>query len=388
MTKRNGGTNINNDKRLSSMSKDIMFEIFLQLPIRDLVQLKLVCKSWNKLITSPMLVECHLKRSKDNSGIMFVVTHHHLDLEPYYISFNDIDHDRSYAIEKLCSDNPYKFLKYYEILDSCNGLVLTLIRLNGDLIFDERLLVCNPMTKLAIFLPIPPCGTGSSLYPHTKHIIYHTSIYKYKVVWRCGEDGEYYIMEVDTSSRQQLTSSWRNITPSILSTDNVRASVSCEGKLHWLMTKKRDIEEKVKLLTLDVATEKFDEMECCLPFDRNNNNPLKFSGSNGKFYHMRVTSWNDFELWDLRDLNNHQPKWFKHQLWINDPTLSIPPLVGWFDFICESQDGGKFIFMRKDRRGFLVYEITTQKFTRLALDEGATVNIDKSTLVHINSLIS
>ncbi|KAK4756742.1 hypothetical protein SAY87_006869 [Trapa incisa] len=211
MTKRNGETNINNDKRLSSMSKDIMFEIFLQLPIRDLVQLKLVY--------------------------------------------------------------------------------------------------------------------------------------------------------------------------------NVRASVSCEGKLHWLMTKKRDIEEKVKLLTLDVATEKFDEMECCLPFDRNNN-PLKFSGSNGKFYHMRVTSWNDFELWDLRDLNNHQPTWFKHQLWINDPTLSIPPLVGWFDFICESQDGGKFIFMRKDRRGFLVYEITTQKFTRLALDEGATVNIDKSTLVHINSLIS
>ncbi|KAK4756741.1 hypothetical protein SAY87_006868 [Trapa incisa] len=261
--KSNEEMDINHDIRLSLIPNDVMFEVFLRLPVRDLILLKLVCKYWYKLITSPTLAKCHLQRSKANSGIMFALIHHHFYLEPYYLSLDDFSSGQTYKIKKLCSHHPYKFFKYYETLDSFNGLVLNLVILNGG--FDKRLLLCNPMTKLDTFLPIPPCGTGTDLNPHTNHIIYDASIHRYKVVWRCKKDGRCYIIQVDTPSRQQLTSSWRNITPS---TENVRASVSCEGNLHWLMMKKRDPEDKVKILTLDVATEKFDEIDCYLPFTR------------------------------------------------------------------------------------------------------------------------
>ncbi|KAK4756744.1 hypothetical protein SAY87_006871 [Trapa incisa] len=353
--------------------------LFLHLPASDLVQFKLVCKSWHKIITGSVLAEYHLQRWKDKIGIMFIATNHILAFEPSYVSLDDISHDHSYAIHKLCPDNPYKFFKYYKILDTCDGLVLTLMRLMVGLNFEEKLLLSNPMTRMGTWLSMPPFGTSRSdrpfqrqwLYPDTKHIIYDASTQMYKVVCRRGEDGECYLMEV-ANSAQHLTSSWRKITilQSTHPMEYVAASVSGEGKLHWLIVKRLTIqnileqvvhEDKVKLLTLDITTEKFIEVNCPLPYDQNNNMTLSISGSNGKFYQMRFTVCNDFELWDLRDLNSHRPTWFKRHFPMSVCTTLLPYLES---FICESKDGGKVIFMSQDSLTFTIYESSTGKCTR------------------------
>ncbi|KAK6929011.1 F-box domain [Dillenia turbinata] len=49
---------------MASLSKDILFEILLRLPIKTIVRMKCVNRSWRTLIQDPLFVESHLERTK------------------------------------------------------------------------------------------------------------------------------------------------------------------------------------------------------------------------------------------------------------------------------------------------------------------------------------
>lgn len=399
---------------MPSLPEDVLIEILLRLPAGDLVRFKLVCRSWYKVITSPLFAESHLQHRNGHGGIVFVLCHSDNVMQPFYLSVEDSS--AGLYVDKLCYDfghcrrllscDPRKFWVHYDVLDSCDGLLLTRItsdrqlfktRLGSDLgsksmRLKEALLVCNPITRLSRLLPVP-----DGIWTYEKgHIIYDVSLQRYKIVVTASSHRfvrECYLTELD-SSKHRLTS-WRKlkVTPEELQ-GTVTATVSCEGKLHWLMTMSGEPRE-VRLLTLDLTTEKFGAVYCSLlPFAPSNGWPVRFSGSNGKFYHMKVTSQNRFELWGLRDLNN-RPTWFRRQF-----TVSAPPHPSWddsYELIGECEDDKKFVFMSKTTVTSIVYEMTSRRCTSIPLIdmEGRTPDSDHqmeiswfSYRVHVNSLIS
>ncbi|MCI53759.1 F-box/kelch-repeat protein, partial [Trifolium medium] len=48
---------------LPTLSLDLIEEILCRLPVKLLVQLRCVCKSWNALISDPKFAKKHLSRS-------------------------------------------------------------------------------------------------------------------------------------------------------------------------------------------------------------------------------------------------------------------------------------------------------------------------------------
>jgi len=131
-------TQLPNSRRLRSQSNlppsvtlpdEVMAEILSRLPVRSLMQIKCVCKSWNTIISDPKFIKMHLNRSARNP---------HFSLVSYASpSFDDGEHRFvPFPAGSLLDNRHITFPKdpYYllhdkdcrEVIGSCNGLVCLL----------------------------------------------------------------------------------------------------------------------------------------------------------------------------------------------------------------------------------------------------------------------
>ncbi|AES77989.2 F-box and associated interaction domain protein [Medicago truncatula] len=149
-------TQLPNLRRLRSQSNlppsetlpdEVMAEILSRLPVRSLMQIKCVCKSWNTIISDPKFIKMHLNRSARNPN--FSVVSYETP------SFDDDDHRFVPFPAGSLLDNPHiTFPKdpYYllhdkdcrEVIGSCNGLVC-LLALHYNSNFS------NPKVEVSIF---------------------------------------------------------------------------------------------------------------------------------------------------------------------------------------------------------------------------------------------
>ncbi|KAK2665643.1 hypothetical protein Ddye_004217 [Dipteronia dyeriana] len=58
-------------KKDFSLPDDVMIHIFLRFSVKDLSQLRCVCKSWNQLITNQSFVESHINQSTSKACILY-----------------------------------------------------------------------------------------------------------------------------------------------------------------------------------------------------------------------------------------------------------------------------------------------------------------------------
>ncbi|KAK4756735.1 hypothetical protein SAY87_006862 [Trapa incisa] len=228
--------------------EDALFEIFIRLSARDLFRFKWICKSWYNLITSSALVECHLQHWNSHGGLTFAINNGMNDFELLHLSLDG----ETYPISKLYGKEATpKWIFNGDILDSCDGLLL--LKSHFFNTGEEDLVMCNPITRSYILLPIPPLLDSWS-YKNHGYIVYDDFVKRYKVVWRYEKYNQYYIMDVDTKSSQgRLISNWRKITSSEWrfssesrgwmswvdreseESELALANVFFHGKLHWLM---------------------------------------------------------------------------------------------------------------------------------------------------------
>nr|XP_009793218.1 PREDICTED: F-box/kelch-repeat protein At3g23880-like [Nicotiana sylvestris] len=108
---------------------ELITEILLRLPVKSLLQLRCVSKSWLALISSPEFIKTHLNICANNKNY----THHRLmvGLSPpeqnlKNCSVSSLLYD-SVSIEAINLDYPYKnthkFPRYPFIVGSVNGLI-------------------------------------------------------------------------------------------------------------------------------------------------------------------------------------------------------------------------------------------------------------------------
>ncbi|RHN56341.1 putative F-box domain-containing protein [Medicago truncatula] len=115
-------------RRLSPLilHDDLFTQVLLLLPVKSLMQLKCVCKSWNTLISGPTFVELHLQQSQRRKRQLLLT---------YVLSYDDNRWFVPLSICRLLSNTSITLdcrrLMYTdcsEVVGSCNGLICLLGR--------------------------------------------------------------------------------------------------------------------------------------------------------------------------------------------------------------------------------------------------------------------
>lgn len=159
-------------EQYDSITEFIAFEILIRLPVKSLVKCKSVCRSWHALLSDPVFIAAHLKRSRENPQLIIVafspkLPRRGIDMYTY--------EEREKKARFLFGE---EFVSYQECMfppQHCNGLVL----LNTT----RQLVVCNPSTKELVALPSDKCDYVTQMqgFNYTASLGYVEGINVYKV---------------------------------------------------------------------------------------------------------------------------------------------------------------------------------------------------------------
>ncbi|CAK8533772.1 unnamed protein product [Lathyrus sativus] len=121
---------------LPSLPIDLVGEIFCRLPVKLLLQLRCMCKSWNSLISDRNFTRKHLSLS----------TTRRLHYACYQYEPHELFHN-SYPLESVLTNIPIKFkdrrVVFNSIVGSCDGIVCLADRSKGLVKFKDRRVVVN-----------------------------------------------------------------------------------------------------------------------------------------------------------------------------------------------------------------------------------------------------
>ncbi|MED6173925.1 hypothetical protein PIB30_064285 [Stylosanthes scabra] len=138
-----------NDLRSHSIPIELIFEILLRLPVKSLLRLRCVSRSWKSLISSPSFVKLHLQRSPKNTNFLLMG----INLDPIVVL--------SYTLQSLMKKAkkiPFfeQSLGFSEDFTHCHrvsGSINGLICLSSIVSFETRykmydVRLWNPATRL------------------------------------------------------------------------------------------------------------------------------------------------------------------------------------------------------------------------------------------------
>ncbi|XP_030966524.1 F-box/kelch-repeat protein At3g06240-like [Quercus lobata] len=140
------------------LPNEVLYEILHKLPLKSLIQLRCVSKSFNSLITSPAFINFSFTRSHPDSNKLIVryldVEYH---VERYKLIVEDNDNNDSFSSEQI-QDFEFPLRSswaYFQLVGSANGLFC--------LHEGNRFILWNPCIRKFITLPTPclfPCFLG------------------------------------------------------------------------------------------------------------------------------------------------------------------------------------------------------------------------------------
>ncbi|KAH7865359.1 hypothetical protein Vadar_005606 [Vaccinium darrowii] len=253
------GTGEDSQPVLPNLPPEIMVEILLRLPVKSLLRLRCVCKSWRSLISQRKFAKTHLSLA---SSINPDYTHHRLLI-------TNINHDYTYqgflstdVLSVVLSCSLYSILNdtvvqldYPLRRDSCVGYrgVIILGGCDGLMCIKtgRTLFLWNPSTRKSKRLPSVNMPTDRVVYGFGRD----ASIDDYKVVG-FGIDFEVKVYTVRTDS-------WRRIGDfphGHLLPHRYRSGVFVNGALHWIVCGKTSGIIVGIIVSLDLATETYGEL--------------------------------------------------------------------------------------------------------------------------------
>ncbi|XP_057793582.1 F-box/LRR-repeat/kelch-repeat protein At2g27520-like isoform X2 [Salvia miltiorrhiza] len=286
----------------TTLSPDLLNQIFMLLPAESLFRLQFVCKQWFGLINTPTFVTSHARKSET------VLLSQHLAFWPNegkpkaYFHFLSLDCLSSSFVESSVPD-------LASVRASYNGLVLAS---NGR---RKRLVLMNPITGKHVELPL---GVSSHHLCESFGIAFCSEAKTYKVVHLFREvlgGVGCEILSVDTRK-------WMRIKGPHESIRVRQMPVSVGGSLHWLASKR----ERDCFVSMDVRGERFVAKK--LPAKREWGDRLvEIGGSLGFVSHAEV---NTFQVWIMNGLG---------ECWMKRCSINLSGCVP----VCSRRDGEEMV---------------------------------------------
>lgn len=367
---------------INSLPIEVLMKILLLLSVDELIQLMGVCKLWFKLITSKHFSRAHVNHWRHDSVFEFVSSARGGGLgfaeQLLYLSleFSSMEVVKA-AIHDLhlegCLNNTIKrFLNpkktiQFMVLDSCEGLLLIVIKGYSFIDIKSRLIVCNPFTKSCRQLPeIRELHNlmGGIVDWCTWTITYDALAGRYKVfgMTKSTERGRCFIFDLEYENESVEIHSWKQLSiPLPLGYWMTSQSASENGKIHFLAKDGKPCPSEGFLVSIDVSKE---EWKVSSFFTLPSGN---ITEANGAFHHIKSLNNQEFEHWVLVDFDN--PRWVMHlrismnncPWYIDDWLLFSEPLV-------IGQDGTRLIVQFGWGNKLFVYDMNFQWWNALSLD--------------------
>ncbi|KAM6601921.1 hypothetical protein CsatA_021530 [Cannabis sativa] len=230
----------------TSLPSEIIADILIRLPVKDLLRYRCVSKPWCSLIDSPDFIKWHLNHSKEtysNAGLV--------------LNWSDIywvDLDNLNSVVEL--NHPIDFEGGTEVLGSCNGL---LVLFNS---YDDVAL-WNPFTKRYRNLPNTELEFAGKDFCICQYIIYgfgydpiHDDYKLIRLVQYIGDEDDSFDSEVKVYSLK--TKSWKRIKdfPYYLCYKNAYG-VLVDNALHWVVSRKPESDVSNLIGAFDIVSEEY-----------------------------------------------------------------------------------------------------------------------------------
>ncbi|GMP51025.1 hypothetical protein CsSME_00017416 [Camellia sinensis var. sinensis] len=182
----------------ANLPEDIMFDILVKVPARDLHEnVRLVCKAWKGMISTSNFIAQNALQVKPKLLIQSVTF-----MRPWYVKVKAMEVDEERLDYKL---SDFELPQSVRVRSSCNGLLLV-----SDMRKMRVLQVMNLVTKCCLTLPLHPpfcihkgCGAALGFDPCTK---------KYKVVHICTLLFRFEIFTIDGSDNawKRVCGPWKH----------------------------------------------------------------------------------------------------------------------------------------------------------------------------------
>ncbi|KEH26647.1 putative F-box domain-containing protein [Medicago truncatula] len=215
---------------------DLVAEILCRLPVKLLLQLRCLCKSFNSLISDPKFANKHLRLSTRRHRLMLMSTNDlgHLVLFNSLIPSDFSTSTVSYPdCLKIGKSGPYRVC-------SCNGILCFTMA-------DGSAILWNP--SIRTFKILPPLGMDKQLFLSLYSFGYNPSVNNYKIVAISGRFGKTKI-----SVHTLGTDSWRTIQDFPYSRQLHRLGIFVSGTINWLVV---DDGSSFFIVSLDLENESY-----------------------------------------------------------------------------------------------------------------------------------
>ncbi|CAM8912161.1 unnamed protein product [Rhodiola kirilowii] len=243
------------------MQPDIMFKIFMKLPIEAVVTCKCVCKTWRGLVEDPYFIEQHRRFSLCRAPRALVQPINEFKPSPQdgniYLADCEAHKARALpvppALDILGKD--------LEVTSTCDGLLCM-----ASVQRQAPVYVYNPM--LDRLVKLPSNGIKRMLTSHVIGIIFHESSGSYKVVrgYRFKKEGqEQHRFEMITLGE----AAWKELTPpSHIKYLDFGRPFEWRGAIHWRIHSVHDSTECI--MSFDIDKEAFQIVSLQVnPIERN-----------------------------------------------------------------------------------------------------------------------
>ncbi|XP_058739589.1 F-box/kelch-repeat protein At3g23880-like [Vicia villosa] len=224
------------------LPEELIAEVLSILPVKSLLQLRCVSKSWKSLISNPIFVKQHLNRSTRNANLTLVSSFLNEGVAAFcLLEKPPITVNLSYDPYHQLKDKDHTF-----VIGSCNGLICFL----GLSFFNEhtemRLRVWNPATR-AISEKLGFSSYDNASHPPTLIFGYDDSTGTYKVAYFISHTTQVRVFSLGHNV-------WRNIQNSPLDHDCIMNVVQLSGSFIWLANHNY-IGKKIVIVSLNLGTE-------------------------------------------------------------------------------------------------------------------------------------
>ncbi|OVA04118.1 F-box domain [Macleaya cordata] len=277
------------------LPEEIIIDILSRLPVKSVLQCRLVCKAWRSLVCDPSFAHMHLlrrRRHDDDHGkvnIAVMTLFENNSSERFHYTLDNENCEKSYEIRSFdfSSDDD---LILCDIVGSCNGLICI-----ADYKDDGSLYIFNPITRECLNLPnlinqssclrIEDMVYGFGYLPSTN---------EYKVVRICYYEHFAGRVQVYTLG---AGSGWRDkgeITYSLIFYPP-EPTILANGALHW-----RDGGE---IVAFDLADEEFlllPTPPCSLLDSENDQYPFQLQVLGGRLCVVHCKNEVSVEVWSLK----------------------------------------------------------------------------------------
>lgn len=385
---------------------DLMFKIFLLLPIKSLLRFTCVCKAWYKLIHCAEFVEAY--NSQAETTPILLRNHNQERANTFHVE-TQLKLSENFCLFPCSSSTSKKFIHFLEIGDekgkimdpniscsgsvvaACSGLILITSmyepywkkrRAFSDAPLIDclekpgRLIIMNPMTRKFIGFPLGTLPYGQTSHDYGRRInesyglVFSHSEGVYKVVHLFKDKSTHIACEILSLG----TRSWKAVDgPNggvIRKFSHV--PITAIGALHWLP----DSSGTDYIVSMDADNERFSMTD--LPKTLGIYDRLLEMG--GFLSLMTSLDKDNLEMWILKGLEGAE--------WVKQYTIQIDAILGYVDneeftVPAFALNGKEMVFRR--REGLYSYDFELEEVREIKIEDGK-ITAHESIMPHSNNL--